>query len=127
MVSDVHLLNLLCTSAWHASHGFCQYNVSMKSMAAPSAEAVHCASINESNPSIRAFTICVLQGASRWLATRGSHPEVVRSLVEIAQVRGWSSITVKGTEEFWRSAWMEAAQAGLKVAGYQPTALHLAE
>jgi hypothetical protein len=61
------------------------------------------------------------------LATRGAHPEVVRSLVEIAQARGWTSITVKGTDEFRRSAWMEAAQAGMKVAGYQPTALELAE
>lgn len=61
------------------------------------------------------------------LATRGAHPEVVRSLVEIAQARGWASITVKGTEEFRRSAWMEAAQAGLMVAGYQPSALDLAE
>lgn len=61
------------------------------------------------------------------LATRGAHPEVVRSLVEIAQARGWTSITVKGTDEFRRSAWMEAAQAGMKVAGYQPTALDLAE
>jgi len=52
---------------------------------------------------------------------------VVRSLVEIAQARGWASITVKGTDEFRRSAWMEAAQAGMKVAGYQPTALDLAE
>jgi hypothetical protein len=61
------------------------------------------------------------------LATRGAHPDVVRSLVEIAQARGWASITVKGTDEFRRSAWMEAAQAGIKVAGYQPTALDLAE
>jgi hypothetical protein len=61
------------------------------------------------------------------LATRGAHPEVVRSLVEIAQARSWRSVTVKGTEEFRRSAWMEAAQAGLKVAGYQPSALDLAE
>lgn len=61
------------------------------------------------------------------LATRGAHPEVVRSLVEIAQARGWDSITVKGTDEFRRSAWMEATQAGLKVAGYKPTALDLAE
>lgn len=61
------------------------------------------------------------------LATRGAHPEVVRSLIEIAQARGWDSITVKGTDEFRRSAWMEARQAGLKVAGYKPTALDLAE
>ena len=61
------------------------------------------------------------------LATRGANPEVVRSLVEIARARGWDDITVKGTEEFRRSAWMEAAQIGLKVVGYQPTQLDLAE
>lgn len=61
------------------------------------------------------------------LATRGHHPEVVRALVEVARARGWDSITVKGTDEFRRGAWLEAAQSGLKVAGYQPTALDLAE
>lgn len=61
------------------------------------------------------------------LATRSSHPEVVRSLVEIARARGWDSITVKGSDEFRRSAWIEAAQSGLQVAGYKPTALDLAE
>lgn len=61
------------------------------------------------------------------LATRGAHPDVVRSLIEIAQARGWDSVTVNGTTAFRRSAWMEATQAGLKVAGYEPTALDLAE
>ena len=61
------------------------------------------------------------------LATRGTNPEVVRSLVEIAKARGWETITVKGTEEFRRSAWMEAAQNGMTVAGYKPTELDLAE
>jgi hypothetical protein len=61
------------------------------------------------------------------LATRGAHPDVVRSLIEIASARGWDNITVKGTEAFRRSAWMEAAQNGLVVVGYQPTALDLAE
>lgn len=61
------------------------------------------------------------------LATRGSHPEVVRSLVEIAKARGWESITIKGSDEFRRSAWMEAARSGLQVAGYKPTDLDLAE
>lgn len=61
------------------------------------------------------------------LATRGEHPEVVRSLVEIAIARGWDDITVKGTESFRRAAWMEASQSGLRVAGYKPTALDLAD
>lgn len=61
------------------------------------------------------------------LATRGAHPDVVRSLIEVAQARGWDSVTVNGTKAFRRSAWMEATQAGLKVKGYKPTALDLAE
>lgn len=61
------------------------------------------------------------------LATRGTNLEVVRSLVEIAKARGWDTITVKGTEEFRRSAWMEAAKNGLTVAGYKPSALDVAD
>lgn len=60
------------------------------------------------------------------LATRSANPEIVRSMVEIAKARGWDTITVKGAEEFRRSAWMEATQDGLTVAGYKPTALDLA-
>lgn len=61
------------------------------------------------------------------LATRGANPEVVRSLVEIAIARGWDTITVKGSEDFRRSAWMEATLKGLVVAGYKPTALDLSD
>jgi len=61
------------------------------------------------------------------LATRGTELEVVRSLVEIAKARGWDTINVKGTEEFRRSAWMEATQQGLTVVGYKPTPLDLAD
>lgn len=43
------------------------------------------------------------------LATRGNDAEVVKSLVEIAIASQWTTITVKGTDEFRRSAWMEAA------------------
>lgn len=60
------------------------------------------------------------------LVTRGVHPEVVRSLIEIATARGWGSIVVKGTAEFRRSAWLEAEQAGLRVAGHKSTALDVA-
>jgi hypothetical protein len=61
------------------------------------------------------------------LATRGNDAEVVKSLVEIAIARGWTTITVKGTDEFRRSAWMEAAQRGLSVVGYKPSELDFAE
>lgn len=61
------------------------------------------------------------------LSSRGAQPEVIRSLIEIAMARGWDSVTVKGTDAFRRTAWMEAAHNGLKVAGYEPTAIDLAE
>jgi len=61
------------------------------------------------------------------LATRGEHPEVVRSLVEIAIARGWNDVTIKGTESFRRAAWMEASRSGLKVVGYVPTPLDLTD
>jgi len=61
------------------------------------------------------------------LATRGANPEVIRSLVQVAKARGWDSVTLKGTEEFRRSAWMEAAQNGMLVKGYKPTTLDLAD
>jgi hypothetical protein len=61
------------------------------------------------------------------LAMRGEHPEVVRSLVDIAAARGWENITVKGTESFRRAVWMEASQSGMKVVGYQPNDIDLAD
>lgn len=61
------------------------------------------------------------------LATHGTDPDVVLSLIEIAKARGWDTITVKGTEVFRRTAWKEATQNGLNVVGYKPTAIELAD
>lgn len=60
------------------------------------------------------------------LATRGANLEVIRSFIEIAKARGWDAITVAGTDEFRRSAWLEASRNGVLVTGYKPTALDLA-
>lgn len=60
------------------------------------------------------------------LATRSENQEVVRSLVAIAQARDWNNITVRGSEEFRRSAWLEASQQGIEVRGYKPTAVEKA-
>jgi hypothetical protein len=55
------------------------------------------------------------------LATKHENQEVTRSLVAIAHARGWDRITVKGTEEFRRAAWLEASLSGMEVSGYKPT------
>ena len=55
------------------------------------------------------------------LTTPSENTEVIRSLVSIAQARGWNEITVRGTERFRKDAWTAARLAGLGVRGYRPT------
>lgn len=55
------------------------------------------------------------------LTTPSENTEVIRSLVTIAQARGWNAITVRGTERFRKEAWVAARLAGLEVRGYRPT------
>jgi hypothetical protein len=59
----------------------------------------------------------------RRLQAPTAHQEVVRSLVEIAQARGWSTLTVTGQGEFRAAVWREATRRGLSVQGYAPSDL----
>jgi len=64
----------------------------------------------------RAFT-----DRGRRLTTPSENTEVIRSLVTIAQARGWKEIVVRGTDPFRREAWFAARLMGLEVRGYRPT------
>ncbi len=55
------------------------------------------------------------------LTTPSENTQVVYSLIEIARARGWTEITVSGTERFRQEAWRQARLAGLAVRGYRPT------
>lgn len=57
------------------------------------------------------------------LTSPSENSEVVKSLISIAQARGWSDITISGTERFKKDAWFAARLAGLEVRGYSPTEL----
>ena len=61
------------------------------------------------------------------LKAASENHEVVRSLVAIAQARGWEAIRVNGTESFRRLIWREATRQGLPVRGYSPTDVERAE
>lgn len=54
------------------------------------------------------------------LTTRSENREVIRSMTSIAQARGWQEVSVRGTEEFRREAWLNASMLGLRVRGYRP-------
>ena len=64
----------------------------------------------------RAFT-----DRGKRLTSPSENTEVVRSLVAIAEARGWSEITVRGTARFRKEAWFAARLAGLEVRGYRPS------
>ncbi|MFT3906785.1 MAG: hypothetical protein QM718_10815 [Steroidobacteraceae bacterium] len=64
----------------------------------------------------RAFT-----DRGRRLTTPSENTEVIRSLVTIAQARGWNEIVVRGTDQFRREAWFAARMMGLAVRGYRPS------
>jgi len=55
------------------------------------------------------------------LTSPSENSEVIKSLISIAQARGWSDITISGTERFKKEAWFAARLAGLDVRGYPPT------
>ena len=57
----------------------------------------------------------------RRLTTPSENTQVVHSLIQIAHSRGWSEVTVSGTERFRQEAWRQARMAGLAVRGYRPT------
>ena len=55
------------------------------------------------------------------LTASSENTEVVRSLIQIAEARGWAEVTVRGTERFRKEAWIAARMAGLEVRGYRPS------
>src|SRR4029077_10257737 len=57
----------------------------------------------------------------RRLTTASENTQVVHSLIEIAHSRGWTEVTVSGTERFRQEAWRQARMAGLSVRGYRPS------
>jgi putative DNA primase/helicase len=56
----------------------------------------------------------------RRLSTPSENTQVVQGLIQIAQSRGWTEVTVSGTERFRQEAWRQARLAGLSVRGYSP-------
>ena len=61
------------------------------------------------------------------LTTKSENTEVIKSLIAIAETRGWTEITVSGTERFRKGAWIAASVAGLAVRGYRPSELERAQ
>ena len=58
--------------------------------------------------------------SSTRLRTDTSDPVVARSMVDLAEARGWRAIRVSGSDAFKRTVWLEASLRELKSIGYAP-------
>ncbi len=54
------------------------------------------------------------------LIANDNNPALIKSMLEVAESKGWESVTVTGEKEFKREAWLEAKARGLDVKGYEP-------
>ncbi|MBT9596613.1 MAG: hypothetical protein IV094_11565 [Vitreoscilla sp.] len=59
----------------------------------------------------------------RKLSTTYDTPAVVRSVIDLAEAKGWQSVRIgsESTAEFRRNVWLEASLRGIKAIGYEPT------
>ncbi len=58
--------------------------------------------------------------AGKALSTERDDKATIRAMVEVATAKNWKEVTVSGTDDFRRNAWLEASLNGLKVRGYEP-------
>lgn len=61
------------------------------------------------------------------LNTSRQDEKTVKAMLDIAQAKSWTSISLKGTEEFKKQAWLEANLRGIEAKGYTPTEKDIAE
>ncbi len=54
------------------------------------------------------------------LSTTLEDKATIRAMVEVATAKHWKEITVSGTDDFRRDAWLEASLSGIQVRGYEP-------
>lgn len=55
----------------------------------------------------------------RKMVTEHNDPDVAKSIVEIAEAKGWNKIKVAGHDDFKREVWLQAQLKGIEVTGYK--------
>lgn len=58
--------------------------------------------------------------AGKSLATQLEDKATIRAMIEVATAKKWKEVTVSGSDDFRRNAWLEARVKGLDVKGYEP-------
>jgi putative DNA primase/helicase len=60
------------------------------------------------------------------IQTKLTNKYIVRSIIDIAEFKGWTELAVKGSNTFKQMVWIEATARGLNTIGYTPTMADLA-
>lgn len=61
------------------------------------------------------------------LHTSRQDEKTIYAMLDMAQAKNWTTIKLKGTDEFKQKAWLEASLRGIEVKGYEPNEKDLAE
>lgn len=72
-------------------------------------------------------TVIAFEDRKDSLNTSRSDEKTIKAMLDIASSKNWSSVSLKGTEEFKQKAWLEASIRGIQTKGYEPTEKDLAE
>lgn len=54
------------------------------------------------------------------IETDSGRHDVIRAMVDVAQIRGWTVQRVEGSEDFKRQVWLESSARNIKTQGYDP-------
>lgn len=55
------------------------------------------------------------------LNTSREDEKTIKAMLDVAHSKGWTAISIKGTEAFKRETWLEANIRGIETKGYKPT------
>ena len=55
------------------------------------------------------------------LTTDLAAPSIARSMVDVAETKGWDSVRVRGDDGYRRQVWLEASLRDVKVVGFEPS------
>lgn len=64
--------------------------------------------------------ILAFEDSGKRIATVHDDPNVAHSMVDLAKAKGWTTIKLKGSEDFKREVWLSASLRGIEVHGFRP-------
>jgi len=65
--------------------------------------------------------IAFTEKSNKIIANDKDNPALIKSMLDVAESKGWESVTLIGSKAFKSETWIEAKSRGLEVSGYEPS------